>query len=154
MHSYIWDAPTTLSRCIASCLAKDAPDVMRPALKKGMAWGDRKPGEGMVEFRERACEPTPTRPDESDIQVLAMFAETWGSTALGFGGAGGQAMTSAYTVVLSVEDRHYCVYWGGRHAYTIDSSREGFNLEAFFADIGNRRTREIGQRGHYFRASK
>lgn len=154
MQIYAWDAPTTLARCIGSCLAKDAPDVMRDGLKKGMAWSDRKPGENMVEFRKRACEPTPTRPDESCVVVEAMFPETWGSTALGFGGIGGQAMTTAYTVVLSVDDAHYLVYWSGRHAYTINARDPKFNLEAFKADLGAQRTREIGQRGHYFKPAK
>lgn len=30
-----------------------------------------------------------------------MFPQAWGSTSLGFGGIGGQAMTSAYTTVIT-----------------------------------------------------
>ena len=60
------------------------------------------------------------RPDVSEIQVTAMFPQTWGSTALGFGGMGGAAMTPAYTVVVTGPNGQLAVYWGGRHAYTMD----------------------------------
>lgn len=62
-----------------------------------------------------------------DISVYAMFPQTWGSTALGFGGIGGQAMTPAYTVI--VESNHtgeYCVYFGGRFAYRVKSLNQQF----------------------------
>ena len=36
-----------------------------------------------------------------DIELVAeVFPQTWASTALGFGGVGGQAMTTAYTTVF------------------------------------------------------
>lgn len=143
MNFYAWDAPTTLSRCIASCLAADAPNVMREGLKKGMAWSDRQKGENMIDFRVRACEPVPVRPDESCVEVYAMFAETWASTALGFGGMGGSAMTTAYTVVLMVDQVHLLVYWGGRYAYTRTIGEEGFDMDAFRADLAQRRTRNL-----------
>ena len=57
------------------------------------------------------------RPDERDIEVR-MFPQTWSSTALGFGGIGGQAITSAYTVVITSGD-HAAVYFGGRFAYLV-----------------------------------
>lgn len=60
------------------------------------------------------------RPSMNDILVSGMFAQTWGSTALGFGGIGGAAMTNAYTVVLYCEGR-YAVYFGGRFAYLIQN---------------------------------
>ena len=62
-----------------------------------------------------------------DISVYAMFPQTWGSTALGFGGIGGQAMTPAYTVII--ESNHtgeYCVYFGGRFAYRVKSLNQKF----------------------------
>lgn len=58
------------------------------------------------------------RPTKYDIEVIAMFPQTWGSTALGFGGIGGAAMTTAYTIVI----RHgieFCVYFGERFAYRV-----------------------------------
>lgn len=62
-----------------------------------------------------------------DISVYAMFPQTWSSTALGFGGIGGQAMTPAYTVI--VESNHtgeYCVYFGGRFAYRVKRLNQKF----------------------------
>lgn len=55
------------------------------------------------------------RPYITDITVYS-FPQTWGSTALGFGGVGGAAMTTAQTVVITL-DRDACVYFGGRLAY-------------------------------------
>lgn len=63
------------------------------------------------------------RPDVSEVQVTAMFPQTWGSTSLGFGGMGGAAMTPAYTVVVTGPGNQLAVYWAGKHAYTIDLSR-------------------------------
>lgn len=71
---------------------------------------------------------------EHDITVLAMFPQTWSSTALGFGGLGGAAMTTAYTIVL---ESNYglgcCVYFQGKFAYRIDKPND-----RFFQDINNR----------------
>lgn len=59
------------------------------------------------------------RPTNYDVEVV-MFPQTWGSTALGYGGIGGAAITSAYTVVVN-DYRTYCVYFGcDRLAYKID----------------------------------
>lgn len=43
------------------------------------------------------------------------WVQSWGSTALGFGGMGGSAITQALTVVVITDQAH--VYFGGRHAY-------------------------------------
>ena len=54
------------------------------------------------------------RPTTRDFEVMYMFTQTWGSTALGFGGIGGAAMTTAYTIVLrSHMNGEYCIYFGG-----------------------------------------
>jgi hypothetical protein len=56
-----------------------------------------------------------------DLTVYSMFPQTWGSTALGFGGAGGQAISSAYVCVIESNlVGGYAVYFGGRLAYVID----------------------------------
>lgn len=70
-------------------------------------------------------EPFPTkmatrRPLPDECVVVAMFGQTWGSTALGFGGMGGAAMTDAYTVVIEGPARQQAVYWAGHFAYLID----------------------------------
>ena len=52
------------------------------------------------------------------------FEQSWGSTALGFGGIGGQAITSAYTYVLTpLECNQDCfVYFAGKFAYKVPYS--------------------------------
>ena len=46
------------------------------------------------------------------------FDQTWGSTALGFGGCGGQMMTTARTYIIMFKTCAY-VYLGGRFAYKV-----------------------------------
>lgn len=68
-----------------------------------------------------------SRHSEYNIAILAMFSQTWSSTALGFGGMGGQAITSAYVIVLkSNQGAGYCVYFGGRFAYRIEEPNAHF----------------------------
>lgn len=56
-----------------------------------------------------------------DLTVYAMFTQTWGSTALGFGGIGGAAMTTAYVCVIESNLLgQFAVYFGGRLAYRIE----------------------------------
>lgn len=57
------------------------------------------------------------RPRQSEIEIYS-FPQTWSSTALGFGGVGGQAFTTALTVVVICE-REACVYFGGSFAYKV-----------------------------------
>lgn len=53
----------------------------------------------------------------NDISIHISF-QTWGSTALGWGGMGGAAMTRAINVVIKQGYTGMCfVYWGGRLAY-------------------------------------
>jgi hypothetical protein len=62
------------------------------------------------------------RPTLHDVEVYS-FPQTWSSTALGFGGIGGQAFTTAQTVVVS-DLQHACVYFGGQLAYTKAMTQE------------------------------
>ena len=90
------DPIQTLSRCLEHALSKGMGYVPRDAKTT----------------REH-------HPDE--IEVAGMFPQLWGSTALGFGGVGGSAMTEAYTVALrSRVTGEVCVYFGGRFAYRIE----------------------------------
>jgi hypothetical protein len=62
-----------------------------------------------------------------DLTVYSMFPQTWSSTALGFGGIGGQAFTSAYVCVIESNlVGGYAVYFGGRLAYVINRPNEKF----------------------------
>lgn len=81
--------------------------------------GERK----FKEFRYR-------RPRIDEVEVYT-FPQTWGSTALGFGGIGGSAMTTAYTVVV-LRYPQACVYFGGRLAYKIAKPNQ-----IFYEDLRN-----------------
>lgn len=68
------------------------------------------------------------------FEIVDVFAQTWGSTALGFGGIGGCAMTKAYTTVILNEDLGCVgVFFGERLAYIIKCPNE-----KFVADLKNR----------------
>lgn len=64
------------------------------------------------------------RPVIDDFELYT-FEQVWGSTALGFGGIGGQAMTSARTYVLiPMNCNQKCfVYFAGRYAYAVPYSQ-------------------------------
>lgn len=81
-----------------------------------------------------------------DIEVQ-VFPQTWGSTALGFGGIGGQAITRAYTtVVFDDNELYYSVFFGNTLAYTIHDP----NSE-FFADVNKRQMKSVAESGIYKR---
>jgi hypothetical protein len=62
-----------------------------------------------------------------DLTVYSMFPQTWSSTALGFGGIGGQAITSAYVCIIESNlVGCFAVYFGGRLAYVINRPNEKF----------------------------
>ena len=98
----------------------------------------------MSQRKAMAAQDLPTvqcvrRPAIHQITVLGMFNQLWGSTALGFGGLGGAAMTNAYTVVLRGPDGSIAVYWNGRFAYLIEAAnRKG--IDALMADMKAGRT--------------
>ena len=102
------------------------------------------------------------RPDlQAECEVHAVFAQTWSSTALGAEGAGGRAITSAYTVVVKGPDNVFAVYWNAQFAYLVDLSVVAGNhaaalkagpgvatvgqAEAFRTDIANRTTVRVGE---------
>jgi len=83
-----------------------------------------------------ATTPATRRPTTRDFGVYAMFTQTWGSTALGHGGMGGAAVTTAYTVVLECRaTEEFLVYFGGKMCYKID--RRSKNLDQFVEDCKN-----------------
>lgn len=59
------------------------------------------------------------------------FDQTWASTALGFGGMGGSAMTTERTYVLTSRkyEDYAIVYFGGTYAYCVKKN------EAFERDL-------------------
>ena len=58
---------------------------------------------------------------------LYTYPQWWSSTALGFGGIGGQALTQAYTTVIVDEKTKYAgVFFGNELAYAILNPNERF----------------------------
>lgn len=64
------------------------------------------------------------RPSLYDIDIFH-FPQTWGSTALGFGGIGGAAMTKAYTTVIVCRE-NAAVFFAGRHCYSVENINDAF----------------------------
>lgn len=84
------------------------------------------------------------RPDPYHC-TITMFEQSWGSTALGFGGIGGQAITPAYTVNVEGPRGDVCVYFGGRLAYHIKRPNR-----QLYADEAEHAMREVaGAKSRY-----
>lgn len=85
-------------------------------------------------------------PDDFDIYI---FEQTWGSTALGFGGIGGQAMTTANTYVLipnnAEVDSECLVYFAGKFAYSAPYS------EVFMGDVRANNMVSVRKRFKYYK---
>lgn len=82
-----------------------------------------------------------------EVEVYS-FPQGWGSTALGYGGIGGQAITSAQTIVLyDVCQGIARVYFGGdRLAYEIKNPNQ-----LFFEDLSRWQMKEVSKSGAYRR---
>ncbi len=76
---------------------------------------------------------------------LYTFKQVWGSTALGFGGIGGQAMTEARTYVFipQIENQKCIIYFGGRFAYKADY------CDAFVDDMKKHQLEPVSRAGKY-----
>lgn len=88
------------------------------------------------------------RPYERDLCSVVSFPQAWGSTALGFGGIGGQAMTSALTVVVTMGNTA-CVYFGGGLAYTIEKPNRKFH-----EDLAAQSMNPVSRKTQYWDKSK
>lgn len=78
---------------------------------------------------------------------MRMFPQAWGSTALGFRGVGGQAMTSAYTTVVTGYETGWCaVFFRERLAYCIHNP-----AQEFFEDMKKERMASVAEHGKYIR---
>ena len=88
--------------------------------------------------------PEKGQPIADDFEIYT-FDQLWGSTALGFDGFGGSAMTTATTYVLvPVGVNQKCfVYFAGRFAYSADLS------EAFKEDLRNHNMEPVYRSGKY-----
>lgn len=84
------------------------------------------------------------RPTVNDFEIY-IFEQIWGSTALGFGGMGGQAMTAANTYVfVPINVNQLCfVYFAGEFAYAAPYS------EVLMEDVQKHHMEPVNQRGKY-----
>lgn len=112
----------------------DAPKHMPPVKESQLDYANFK-----RDLQSRPDVIEVERPNRaSDNQVYAMFEQSWGSTALGFGGIGGAAISSAYTIIIWNGLSDYVVYFNGRPAYRVnDPNRK------FFEDIAARNMVEV-----------
>lgn len=72
-------------------------------------------------------QPYKGRPTLQDLEIIH-FPQTWGSTAIGFGGIGGAAMTTAYTTVILCR-KNAAVFFAGRHCYSVDDINDAFEKD-------------------------
>jgi len=92
--------------------------------------------------------PAVRRPTTRDFSVFAMFAQTWGSTALGHGGMGGSSMTTAYTIVLECNyTSEFLVYFGSEFCYNINKRSK--NIEIFLKDCANHQLTSLKESKKY-----
>lgn len=84
------------------------------------------------------------RPTLDDFDLYT-FEQVWGSTALGFDGIGGQAMTKARTYVfIPVNCNQKCfVYFAGRFAYAVNYSQQ------FMDDVSKGNMESVARAGKY-----
>lgn len=76
----------------------------------------------------------------SDNLLVEVFPQLWSSTALGFGGIGGQAMTTAYTTIFydSISFKAAAVYFDSELAYIIDNPNKNF-----WADVSHHNMKSV-----------
>lgn len=109
--------------CLAASIYQATLQHLKPYEIDEIRW-ERTPGKpGSVPVN--TGKKVSKRPTESECNIT-MFTQVWGSTALGFGGVGGQAITSAYTVVIGGPCGDFCVYFAGRFAYRIERPNARF----------------------------
>ena len=82
------------------------------------------------------------RPDLWEVDVYS-FPQTWASTALGFGGLGGQSFTTAQTTVV-IHGHNAAVYFSTRLAYVVENFRS-----SLMEDIGSQNMAECGKQSKY-----
>jgi hypothetical protein len=112
-----------LHHALAQAIVRDLPDIQGTS-RDWEAWKRLTKDQQAIAIKNRQ-EPTKcyTRRPMDDELSVQMWPQTWGSTALGYGGMGGAAVTDAYTVIVSHKHVH-CVYFGERElAYQIDESQ-------------------------------
>lgn len=114
------NALDALHQALAAALYRDLPDIHYET--RDWATWNKMDKQAQAEAIRTNTYPRLTatrRPQDDDVEVI-MFPQNWGSTTLGYGGMGGAAVSSAYTVVVS-DHLVSCVYFGrGQLAYRVN----------------------------------
>lgn len=90
---------------------------------------------GLLEYKCRLLAKYELKELNASIQLVKVFPQLWGSTALGFDEWGGSAMTTALTTVFRCGN-NYIVFFGERSAYCV-SGEEAVKL--FLKDLKEER---------------
>ena len=141
---------SALHEALSAAVLRDLPECVYNE-RDWVKWSKMSKEERNDAFKNNTV-PTTThnrRPYTDEVNVT-LFNQTWGSTALGYDGIGGSAMTDAYTVVVEFLSI-YCVYFGcGRLAYKIDAGKlDNESLEKFQKHMDTRNMpgqHEMGKR--------
>lgn len=130
--------------CLGKALSSDLPPLkgIRNTYLKDSSGNFIRDSNKM--FIKGAPEEYEVRPTVYDVKTYS-FPQTWGSTALGFGGLGGAAMTDAQTTVVILNDSAV-VYFGGNKAYSINRINQ-----KFLEDVQSHRMVECGREAIYER---
>lgn len=101
----------------------------------------------ILQINENFCcyvqEPIKTRVSDFELHT---FVQVWGSTAGGFPGVGGQAMTAqrTYVFIPVYGEKEKClVFFGGRFAYAVPYSQK------FIDDVKNGQVESVSRKGKY-----
>lgn len=127
---------TTLHEALAAAVYRDMPDIEYED-RDWDAWRKLSREQQQEALKNKSgILVRKTRRPTADELVVDMFQQTWGSTALGYGGIGGAAMTTAYTVVIT-KGNDVCVYFGcGRLAYRLNlHNMAPTGRAAYFSDL-------------------
>ena len=82
---------------------------------------------------------------DNDVAGIYMFPQIWSSTALGFGGIGGQAITEAMTYIVDPDyNSPLYVYFAGEFAYAVKEPND-----AFREDVRKHCMASVAESGRY-----
>lgn len=121
----------TLAECIAHAQYQGFSNIIYQT-RDYSAWKKAMTAEEKRDMLNATIEAE-RRPTTHDFEVYTMYPQTWGSTALGHGGMGAAAVTTAYTVVLHCQRTgEFLVYFGGQMCYKVN--RDSDNIQTFIQD--------------------
>lgn len=130
---------TALHEALSAAVLRDLPECVYSE-RDWVEWHKMSQEERTEAIKSNTVPKTKhTRRPYTDEVNVTLFNQGWGSTALGYDGIGGAAMTDAYTIVVEFAG-NYCVYFGGGIlAYKIDVGElTNESYEKFCKDLDTR----------------